>query len=54
MFEKILSLETYKDNNVKKNMRVFLTGDPTLSTFSEQLLLLGNGKWKEDSEIFAI
>jgi len=41
MFEKILSLETYKDNNVKKNMRAFLTGDPTLSTFSEQLLLLG-------------
>ncbi|XP_029341343.1 ATP-dependent DNA helicase PIF1-like [Acyrthosiphon pisum] len=35
---------------LKKNMRVFLTGDPTLSTFSEQLLLLGNGKWKEDSD----
>jgi len=28
----------------KINMRVFLTGDPTFTSFSEQLLFLGDGK----------
>lgn len=30
-------------------MRVFLTGGPTLKTFSEQLLLLGDGKRQKNS-----
>ncbi|CAI6348264.1 unnamed protein product [Macrosiphum euphorbiae] len=36
---------------LKKNMRVFLTHNPTFKAFSEQLLLLGNGKWPENSDI---
>jgi len=31
-------------------MRVFITHSPTLKAFSEQLVLLGNGKWPENSD----
>jgi len=35
---------------LKKTIRVFLTYNPTLKAFSEQLLILGNGKWPKNSD----